>query len=103
MTSPDRPSPWWSRGWRVGIVMVLVYEFVALRWGKPLTGVARKRVLHRALGSAVLAAGMGWWFYHWHFDPGPGMTWLDPVVALVFAAVGYVGWVWREHLRAGES
>ena len=93
------PSPWWSRIWRIGFGVVLAYELVTLRWGKPLTAVARKRALHRAGGSALVGAGLVWWAYHWLIDPGPGVGWPDALVAASGASVGYLGWIWRVYLQ----
>jgi multisubunit Na+/H+ antiporter MnhB subunit len=81
------------------VLFGIVYELVTLKVGsraKPLTKVARRRVLGRATGAAAVVGFFTWMIFHWGFSPGGGLIWLDAVVTLVGAGLGWLGYGYRK-------
>lgn len=90
----EHPSPWWSRGWRLWVAIGIAYEVISAIWGKPLTGVARKRALHRAGGSAFVGGFLVWLIAHWLWVPS-GFGWIDAGAVVFGALMGWAGYRWR--------
>jgi hypothetical protein len=100
-------SKWWSRIWRAWVLFGIVYELITLKVGsksKPLTKVARKRVMGKATGSAVVVGFFTWMIFHWGFSPGEGLIWVDAVVTLIGMGLGWIGYAYRmRKLEENES
>lgn len=84
---------WWGRLWRFWVIFGVLYEFYCLLRGRPpLTGEARKRLLGYSGGSALVGAFLTWLLYHWGFDSGGSLGWLDALSVIIGAVAGFVGW-----------
>jgi hypothetical protein len=91
--------PRWGRWWKVWVALGVAAELVSLKWGTPLTQVARKYLLHSPLGSMLAGAFLLWLPAHWLLI-AEGLGWADIVALIVGAVVGLVGWRVRHDPQA---